>query len=161
MKSIKIILVSDNHYHPEPLIKLQEHYKDADYFFHCGDSEMPFSLLNGYARVRGNNDYDGNYPEQLVLEIGNHRFLLVHGHKQLYGFNYEGLVSSAKKNNCDIVCFGHTHRYLATKKEGILLLNPGSIWRNRDGSEPSYMIITLDEEKVKIQKKIYSLPLQD
>ena len=161
MDSIKIILVSDNHYHSEPLKVLQEYYKDADYFFHCGDSEMPYKSLAGFARVRGNNDYDSNYPNSLTLEIGEHKFLLVHGHRQLYGFNYEGLVTMAKREGCDIVCFGHTHRYLAIEQDSILLLNPGSIWCNRDGSDPSYMIITLEGKKVKVERKNYSLPLQD
>ena len=43
---------------------------------------------------------------------------LYHDHDPKNWKRDEGLVSSAKKNNCDIVCFGHTHRYLATKKEG-------------------------------------------
>lgn len=74
MKKIKIILVSDNHYHDEPLQELQKHYRDADYFFHCGDSEMPYKSLSGFARVRGNNDYDYDYPETLVLEVGDIAF---------------------------------------------------------------------------------------
>ncbi len=161
MKKIKIILVSDNHYHDEPLQELQRHYRDADYFFHCGDSEMPYKSLSGFARVRGNNDYDYDYPETLVLEVGEHRFLLTHGHRQGVYFGYDGLIRLAKINRCDIVCFGHTHRYSEAEKDGILLLNPGSIWCNRDGSAPSYMIITLENEKIKIERKNYILPLQD
>lgn len=161
MKKIKIILVSDNHYHDEPLQELQRHYRDADYFFHCGDSEMPYKSLSGFARVRGNNDYDYEYPETLVLEVGGHRFLLTHGHRQGIYFGYDGLIRLAKINGCDIVCFGHTHRYTEVEKDGILLLNPGSIWCNRDGSAPSYMIITLENEKIKIERKNYILPLQD
>ena len=153
--------MSDNHYHDEPLQELQRHYRDADYFFHCGDSEMPYKSLSGFARVRGNNDYDYDYPETLVLEVGEHRFLLTHGHRQGVYFGYDGLIRLAKINRCDIVCFGHTHRYSEAEKDGILLLNPGSIWCNRDGSAPSYMIITLENEKIKIERKNYNLPLQD
>ena len=153
--------MSDNHYHDEPLQELQRHYRDADYFFHCGDSEMPYKSLSGFARVRGNNDYDYDYPETLVLEVGEHRFLLTHGHRQGVYFGYDGLIRLAKINRCDIVCFGHTHRYSEAEKDGILLLNPGSIWCNRDGSAPSYMIITLENEKIKIERKNYILPLQD
>ncbi len=161
MTKTKIILVSDNHYRADSLQQILNFYKDADYFFHCGDSELPYKSLSGFARVRGNNDYDYDYPESLVLEIGGHRFLLVHGHRQGVNFGVDGLVRLAKINHADIVCFGHTHRFFEGEKDGILLLNPGSLWCNRDGTAPSYMVITLENNDVKIQRKNYILPLQD
>lgn len=160
MKTTKIILVSDNHYHEKPLEYVLERYKDADYFFHCGDSEMPYRSLSRFARVKGNNDYDREYPDRLVLEIDGHRFLLVHGHRQLY-MGYDGLVTLARMNECDVCCFGHTHCYYAGEKNGVLLLNPGSIWHNRDGTEPCYMVITIENGEIKVKRENYNFPLHD
>ena len=36
----EIVLVSDNHGQRKPLEYLKENYPVADYFIHCGDSEM-------------------------------------------------------------------------------------------------------------------------
>lgn len=141
----KIVIISDNHSMEKPLEDIQNAYADADYLFHLGDSEMPYSFLKGFARVRGNNDYDYDYPMNLVLEIDGYTFYLTHGHREYVGFSYDTLLQKAKQEGYDVVCFGHTHRYLDLEADGIRLLNPGSIWHNRDGSEPSYMIVTIDQ----------------
>ena len=65
------------------------------------------------------------------------------------------LARYAKKVHCDIVFYGHTHIPQDITVDGIRCINPGSIWHNRDGSKPSYMIIRLDDKNIEVEKKEY------
>lgn len=159
-KKIKIVLVSDNHGQREGLEYVRTAHSDADYFFHCGDTELPPYELHGFAVVQGNNDYYGTYPMRKILEIGSHRIMLVHGHRDVIFGHYEMLADKAAALGCDIACFGHSHIYHDSEVNGVRLLNPGSIWRNRDGSQPSYMIVTLDGDRILAERKTFQKNLK-
>ena len=156
-KEIRIVLISDNHLLKDCISVIRNMYPDADYFFHCGDSEMPRYMLDGYACVQGNNDFYGEFPLHLVLHIGERNFLLAHGHRDMMYGRYDMLAKKAQKLGCDTVCFGHTHRYYDETVEGVRLLNPGSIWHNRDGSEPSYMLLRLNGKELTAERKTYKV----
>ncbi len=153
--AIRVIICSDSHGRSDGLEYLKKTYPDADYFIHCGDIELPKYMLGGFAAVQGNNDFYNEFPAQLVLEIGMHRILVVHGHRDLFWRSFDALCGKASALGCDIVCFGHTHIYHDSVEDGIRMLNPGSIWHNRDGSPASYMIMTLDGENIDVQKMTY------
>lgn len=152
----EIILVSDNHGKIEPLKYLKEKYPITDYFIHCGDSELHPYQLDGFSSVQGNNDYFQAYPNEKVIQIGQHRILVVHGHMHMIYGQPQILTNYAKKLDCDIVFFGHTHVPQDITIDGIRCINPGSIWHNRDGSKPSYMLIQLDGNNIKVEKKFYN-----
>ena len=43
--------------------------------------------------------------------------------------------------------FGHTHRPHLEEEEDLITLNPGSMtYPRQSGRQPSYMVMTLDEE---------------
>ncbi len=153
----EIILVSDNHGQIEPLNYLKETYPITDYFIHCGDSELHPYQLDAFASVQGNNDFFQAYPNERIITIGEHNILVVHGHLHMFFGHPEHLANYAKKMNCDPVFFGHSHIPQDITVNGIRCINPGSIWHNRDGSKPSYMIIHLDGKKVFVEKKLYKL----
>ena len=50
-----------------------------------------------------------------------------------------------KIEKCDVVMFGHTHEFLDEEYKGIRLINPGSCFRSRDNSGPSYALINIEE----------------
>lgn len=154
-EKITIVLCSDSHRLEEPLQWLKKEYPHADYFLHCGDSELPKIQLRGYACVQGNNDDYGEYPQNLVLPIGEHRIYLTHGHLDAWFGRYEMIAKKAQSLGCDIACFGHSHIPFAKVIDGVTCLNPGSIWHNRDGSAPSYMLLYLDGTSVQWELKEY------
>lgn len=73
--------------------------------------------------VRGNMD-DVSSPLEQRLEFRGKKVLLVHGHKFGRG-NYNALVEYGK--GFDIVVCGHTHRQETLERDGILIVNPGSV----------------------------------
>ncbi len=159
-KTIRFVVVSDNHRLEEPLDFIRNKYRDFDYFVHCGDSELPSYQMKDFAIVCGNNDYFSEYPQSMILPIGSHRIYLTHGHRDFIFGKYEMLAARAKELDCDMVCFGHTHVPYDATVHGIRLLNPGSIWHNRDGSQASYMLVTLQGDDVHVELKRYELGMK-
>lgn len=151
----EIVLVSDNHGQRKPLEYLKENYPVTDYFIHCGDSEMHPNQLSGFTNVQGNNDFFHAYPNERIITIENHNILVVHGHMHMIFNQPQQLARYAKKVHCDIVFYGHTHIPQDITVNGVRCINPGSIWHNRDGSKPSYMIIHLDGKNIEVEKKEY------
>lgn len=160
MESVRIVLVSDNHGDRKSLRFLKETYPDYDYYIHLGDSDLPLEEMEkmGYLCVLGNHDsqYQGQVPEYLVLEFCGHRIYVCHGHMDFFFYYHYGpMVMHAKSHNCDTVFFGHVHTYHDTMLDGVRLLNPGSIFHNRDGSSPTYMLIEINEESINVQGVVY------
>ncbi len=72
--------------------------------------------------VRGNMDHM-DLPKMLSLDFGQ-KILLIHGHQFGRG-NYEELTRYASGHNI-LIC-GHTHKQEHFEKNGLLVINPGSI----------------------------------
>lgn len=115
----------------------------ADAHFHCGDSELAFEdpVLEKMYKVRGNCDFDSNYPNEVLVSVGGKTILSVHGHEHNIKSSLLELYYIAKEKNVDIVLFGHSHLYGAEMKDGILFVNPGSTMYPRGGKEPTYAVI--------------------
>ncbi len=148
----RVVLVSDNHFNRRVLDYILTKESTADLYLHCGDSEFTMKELLPFASVKGNNDYDGSLPRQRFVEIEGHRILVIHGDPFVSYFNDKGLIAKAQKEHADVVFFGHTHRFSDYTKEGIRFINPGSCNFNRDGSPPSYAIVTFEDEKISVER---------
>ena len=138
--------MSDSHGKNHLIDSILEKHPDADAYLHCGDIECSENQYPQLRVVRGNNDYFGNYPEQMRIRIGSHKALMLHSHL-CYGRNRMNLMSEmAKKEGCDLVFFGHTHVACDEMVNGVRLINPGSLYYSRDGREISYCILNIEDE---------------
>ncbi len=145
---MEILVVSDTHGRNERLAELEWAYPEAERFLHAGDWGGDSNYYRHWLSVKGNNDYYAvNLPRERIIEIADHRIYMVHGHQVPFYNRTENFTHLAKANQCDIVITGHTHRPLIEEKDGVLILNPGSLSRNRDGSSPSYAVLTLEKDK--------------
>jgi putative phosphoesterase len=91
--------------------------------------------------VRGNNDFDFSIPEAGVLDFGDRRFFLCHGHRYALYNGYYTLAAAARKAEADAALFGHTHVPYCKTMNGIELINPGSIGRPRSRAGASFAVI--------------------
>ena len=157
MKTEKLIVCSDSHGETSGLEYLRNKYSREYRFLHCGDSVLhPYQLdIYGFVSVQGNNDYYNAYPMYRILEIGDHRIYMCHGHRDMFLGNYQMLAERAKGRQCDIALCGHSHIYHHEVIDGVTCLNPGSIWRNRDLSEPSYMEVELEKDQIRVKRKSF------
>lgn len=148
---MKIIVVSDSHGKDEVLADVLQMYPNADAYIHCGDIETAPSTFPQLVSVSGNNDLFFDYPQERIVELGGHRIYVVHSHQFVYSHRVESMAQKAKELQCDIVCFGHTHVAFYEICEGVHVLNPGSLWRSRDGRGPSYAILNVEDKNVDVE----------
>lgn len=144
-----ITVVSDTHGDLETLYEIVSRNESSDLFIHLGDGEHEFydvqsAFFNkAFIFIKGNNDW-GNYPQNLVTELGGKKFYLCHGHRFDRSRLKEFLSATAVTNGCDTALFGHTHVPLNETVNGVLLFNPGSASLPRGGNPPTYGKITID-----------------
>lgn len=149
---MKIVVVSDNHTNYSVLNKILNDNPDADYYLHLGDSEMEKYELRPFVSVRGNVDFDYDYPIDRIIDIGNHSIFMTHGNA--YSADLNLLSRAGKMNDCDIVLCGHTHVYLDTTINGVRIINPGSCSRPKDGTNGTYCIINIDKNNEILVKRV-------
>jgi len=151
---MRLIVCSDNHGLYGPLQKLLENYPEAEAFIHCGDIQIAPHEVKAFTVVAGNGDHPQHFPQSLIVEKGNHRIFVVHGHQFSYPNRVVEIAKKAADLGCDIACFGHTHIYEKTVIDNVLCINPGSLNYNRDGTDPSYIVLDLEDDKIEVTKKL-------
>ena len=149
---MKILIVSDTHRQNGNLSKVISSAGEIDMLIHCGDVEGSEDYIREIAgcpvkMVAGNNDFFSSLDREIELDLGPHRAFLTHGQYYNVSLDVDRLWEEAKDRGCDIAMFGHTHRPYLEKREGITLLNPGSLsYPRQEGRMPSYMIMDLEED---------------
>jgi vacuolar protein sorting-associated protein 29 len=79
--------------------------------------------------VRGDFDNDETllFPETSVLQVGQFRIGLIHGHQLLPYGSQDAKARLRRKMNVDIFVSGHTHQNEVVLEDGHYFINPGSI----------------------------------
>ncbi|MBR4748494.1 MAG: phosphodiesterase [Abditibacteriota bacterium] len=147
---MKIGIISDSHGCCEALGRVFELFGDADCIIHAGDIlyHPPrlygyegydvikcVELINGlrvpFVSVRGNCDSEvytelmPGYAERETTVLGVHPCKIVVNHGTR--LNTAAMVSLAKDCDADVFVSGHTHVPVLEKRDGVTLINPGSI----------------------------------
>lgn len=164
-------LISDTHVPSRtskvPSIVIDDFKKrNVDYVFHLGDFtsyEVYQQLSNIFGEnkiiaILGNMDFDSNLkkklPERLEFELFGHKTLMIHG---MGGPNMiiKRLIKQLDLANShyDIIIFGHTHRPVNEKHNGILFLNPGTTTPidNKFTTISSYGFLKISKDKVEAE----------
>lgn len=149
---MKILVISDSH---NVILdsQIEEIKKEGDFqlLIHCGDNYIDAGnfaeklQIERVLKVPGNCDYNIVGVEATIIkEIQGKKFLITHGHLHKVKFNLKKLESFAKKNEADIVLYGHTHKAKNEIIDDILFFNPGSTIFPNDG-RASFGIIEINE----------------
>lgn len=152
---MKVLVFSDSHGRTGGMLSLIQ-TQGADAVLHLGDhaedlDEVRFAFPSlTCCAVRGNNDWGPTPPEQ-VLQWEGVRLFCTHGHQLGVGRGVGPLVARARRMQCRVALFGHTHRGFCQEEDGVLALNPGSISLPRDGTAGSYGILWLEKGTVRAQ----------
>ncbi len=173
---MKIIVVSDTHGSKSSWNEVKAYIEDADHIWHLGDvlyhgprnplpdGYDPKSLAEELRKysidyVRGNCDADVDImvldlPEmsRVVEEfIGDWKFVMIHGDQ----LDESDEVGFAKYHDAKVLLRGHTHIPKIEKKEGVYIINPGSLSLPKGGFPKSFATLLFDDEH--ITAIIYSL----
>ncbi len=151
---MKIGVISDTHLKgADPLLErvIEKYFKGVDLNFHAGDltSAEVLGAFRGkeIVAVAGNNDSSGvkqQLPKKEVITANGFKIGLIHGWGLPLGlekrvtYSFEGI-------HC--LVYGHSHRAVSHRRNGILYFNPGSfsgglasLWRRSVG------LLTIDKD---------------
>lgn len=150
---MRIGLMSDTHGNTKAVDKAVSKAGEIDVWLHAGDLTGDAEYLRQVydaqvQNVCGNCDgflSEEEAPEELWLDYAGHKIFLTHGHLYRAKSNPAYVAEIARELGADIAVYGHTHVAVATKVKGVLLLNPGSLTYPRDGEDPSFMVLELNE----------------
>lgn len=153
-----IAAVADTHGQTEAIIACLAPIK-PDHLLFAGDfyrdGRTIASLLKLEATiVTGNCDLSFGHRQEQVVNLQNHRFLLIHGHQYGVKNNLNRLYYYARELQVEAVVFGHTHQPFCERVGDIWMINPGSPSRPRFLSQASYALIEVNQEKIKPTIKI-------
>lgn len=147
---MRIGVISDTHRGVETALQAVSRMGHIDLLLHAGDHyrdavELTKQLDVPVRMVIGNCDTGSAGPDELVVEAGSARILLVHGHQYSVKSRLDSLLYRGQELGVQAVVFGHSHHADVFREQSILFLNPGtlSLFRSRDGCQ-TYGIITVD-----------------
>lgn len=149
----KIVVMSDSHGYHQMIDEVYTREQNADFYVHCGDSEAYKEMMQGWITVKGNNDWMGDFNEQIIFQAEDLTFLVCHGHRFGYFEREKHMIETLKKYKCQVLLSGHTHIPHFEQKEGFYLINPGSTTLPRGGSPKSYCVLTVDGQKLSAEFK--------
>ena len=157
---MKIIVFSDSHGNYFNLEKVVLENQDTDLFLHLGDCVAEFEDLQSvypkfiYESVYGNCDDVCALPDYKIILAKKKRLLITHGHRFCVNNGLDDLKDLIKKQDVDLVFYGHTHVPTITLWNDRWLVNPGSIALPRQSSnEKTYAEILITPQKIEITIK--------
>lgn len=132
-------------------------------FIHLGDVEGGEDYLEAVVEcekhiIRGNNDFFTELPREEEFEIGPYHAFITHGHYYYVSMGMGTIIEEGRSRGADLVMFGHTHRPFFLQKDGMTILNPGSLsFPRQEGRRGSYMIMEVDGDgKLSFEQNIYN-----
>ncbi len=152
---MKLLIISDSH-GLETNNEIID-YESCDAAVHLGDSQLAedsIEMRNFNVKVRGNCDFDYNYPKSEVISFAGVRFFLTHGHYYDVNYGLAALKNEALVNKCEVALYGHTHILnVEFDDKDITLINPGSTRQSRSIYPVTYMVMEINESSFKITVK--------
>ena len=145
-------VISDTHMVISSIERLEKEIKGVDVLIHLGDNVADVATIEKHYKgkiinVKGNCDFSESVPNDRLIEIGEKKIFLTHGHNYGVKENLSGLRYKALETGADIVLYGHTHVAKIDFEDGIWYINPGSASLPRDGDR-SYVIITINQGNI-------------
>jgi len=147
---MKILVFSDSHDYCERMVQITKSFtaKNAalDYIIHLGDLVHDAQYLREkfpdipVLSVCGNCDFSYDAKEyEKEFELGGKKFFILHGHTK----SLETLKPLGRQKGYDIILYGHLHVPKEDYHDGTHIINPGSIYNNRDRRGKSYCVIDI------------------
>jgi len=139
---------------------LKNYFDEVNMIIHAGDyiNDDVVKILNDnfkFIGVWGNADntaVKNLLNEKEIINIESYRIGIFHGHGKV-STTLDRASEKFKNDNVDIVIFGHSHQPLIKTKNGILMLNPGSLTAKRREKWPSYIILKINANHLDIYLK--------
>lgn len=145
-------VLGDTHGDREAIRRVIRQAGSVDLWLHTGDYSQDAPYVEQLAgkpvyAVCGNCDvYEDRAPQELVTRQEGFTLAMTHGNRYVWGNDFSRLLYWGAEKRADVVVFGHIHVPVCLEEEGLLLINPGSPSRPRNGI-PSFGLLTLERGK--------------
>jgi putative phosphoesterase len=130
---LRILVVSDTHRDRAALRRAILAQPSAEVVIHLGDGaeeaeDMKVSFPEKmFCLVRGNCDWGSTLPPEGLVQLAGKRIFYTHGYTYHVKYGFYEAVSAARGNKADVLLFGHTHEPVTEYRDGLYLMNPGSL----------------------------------
>lgn len=162
---LKVGIISDTHISKdidELIDKLDTCFKEAELIIHAGDYinvDVIEALknYNNFIGVWGNVDDShvrAKLKEKEITEIEGYKIGIFHGHGK-DSTTLDRAYNEFIGDKIDIIIFGHSHQPLVKTKNGVLMLNPGSLLNKRRERWFSYIMLDLRPDSIDVQLKFF------
>ncbi len=154
---MKIGVISDTHIPDRALEipkKVLEDFSHVDIVVHAGDL-VDMSVIKKLKEVCpdvravwGNMDPDevrSALREKEIITVGKHRIGVMHGYGSPSNL-IDVLTAAFKKDNVDVIIYGHAHAAVNEKRGGVLFFNPGSATDQAFANYTSYGILEVNDK---------------
>lgn len=145
---MRLLVISDSHGRYNLVDRVLYREKEAKEVFFLGDTVsdikkvMPDYPDRNFHIVKGNCDYFCEFPDFDIVEYPLATVYMAHGHNHGVKSGTERLLSCAKEVGADIALYGHTHKNSVEYRDGVYIINSGSLSLPRD-SFASYAVIDI------------------
>lgn len=135
----ELVLVVGDMYIPDRCPDIHEQFKNIlipnklQYVLSLGNNgsresyDWLKSLSNNFHTVKGEHDENSNAAETKVIQIGDFKIGMIHGHQVIPWGDQEALANIQRQLACDILLSGQTHMNSVTIYDSKYFINPGSI----------------------------------
>jgi putative phosphoesterase len=137
---LRILVVSDTHRDRYALRHALLAQPSAEVIIHLGDGEEEANEMKlnfpekMFLQVRGNCDWGSTLPAEGIVQLEGKRIFYTHGYTYNVKFGLYEAVSAARAKKADVLLFGHTHNPINEYRDGLYIMNPGSL----NGSNGTY-----------------------
>ncbi len=136
---MRILVLSDSHGQALAMKKAIEAQPTAEAVVFLGDGHRDLEYCKGiypdkaFFQVKGNNDFNCDYPLRQIIELGGKKIYITHGHYEYIKSSSAGILTKARETQCQIVLHGHTHLQRADYYDGIHIFCPGALYNDEYG----------------------------
>lgn len=171
--SATIAVFSDSHGNIKNILDVLKNSENCAALVFCGDGIADLSMIFNsvavsdqmpkippvIAFVRGNNDMsmfvikntggaafvNVETPMDQFLAVAGHKIFISHGHRYGISAGIQTIVEKTKAESAEVALFGHTHVATVSVRDGVLVLNPGSISLPRGGQPKCFAKLFLEK----------------
>ena len=142
---MRILVVADTHRDAFALRAAILKQPKAEVVIHLGDGVEEAADARDSFRdrmfliVRGNCDWGSTLPAEGLARLAGKNIFYTHGYTYNVKYGMYEVVEAARSRKADILLFGHTHEAVTEYRDGLYVMNPGSL----HGSRGTYGIVDI------------------
>ena len=151
---MKLIVFSDSHGAVNGIEEALALHPDAKQVLFLGDGVRSVEELSYcypervFHLLAGNCDFSSDKPSEAVWVIDGVRIFACHGHTLQVKYGLELAQARARAEHASVLLYGHTHVAHCEYRDGLYILNPGSITMPQDSTRKSYALLDVSSKGV-------------